>query len=191
MIYWLPFQLCLFIVLMSCQFYWFISSQSIAFSLCLCLVNFVDLYHLNKNITTWILSCHLWSRFCKTSLFWFCNFFFLDDLRICFCLNKHKPWLELFFKFNQYSLRPFQKALVGLNNLWIHWSSTEFSWVSMSKIPSPKESWAFVFFNFLFDQFWKSIYLTYVQKFGYENLTYNSFFFIPKRVALCLKYWFS
>ena len=25
----------------------------------------------------------------------------LEDLRICFCLNKRKPWLELFFKFNQ------------------------------------------------------------------------------------------
>ena len=84
----------------------------------------------------------------KTSLFWFCKFLCLDDLRICFYLNKHKPWLELFFKFNQCRMRPFQRALVGFNNLYIHWSSREFNWVYMSKIPSPHfqmESWAIVF----------------------------------------------
>ena len=39
------------------------------------------------------------------------------DLRICVCLNRTKPWLELNIKFNQYSIRPFEKALVGFNNL--------------------------------------------------------------------------
>ena len=39
------------------------------------------------------------------------------DLRIYVCLNRTKPWLELNIKFNQYSIRPFQKALVGFNNL--------------------------------------------------------------------------
>ena len=42
----------------------------------------------------------------KSSLFWFCKFLCLEDPSICFCLNKDKPWLELFFKFNQYSTRP-------------------------------------------------------------------------------------
>ena len=37
--------------------------------------------------------------------------------------------------------------------------SREFNWVSMSKIPM----FIFVFFfNFLFDKFWKSLYLTYM-----------------------------
>ena len=55
----------------------------------------------------------------------------------CF-LNKAKPWLELNIKFNQYSIRFFQKALVGFNNIWICLVFKEFNWVSkirMSKIP--------------------------------------------------------
>ena len=44
----------------------------------------------------------------KNSLVWFCIFLCLDDLRGCFRLNKHKPWLELFFKFNQYNMRPLE-----------------------------------------------------------------------------------
>ena len=66
------------------------------------------------------------------------------SIRICVCLNRTKPWLELSIKFNQYSLRSFQKALVGFNNLWIHLVFKEFNWVSMSKIPIPPfqvESW--------------------------------------------------
>ena len=96
-------------------------------------------------ITFYSINCIILSK--KTSLFWFCNFLCLDDLRICFYLNKHKPCLELFFKFNQCRMRPFQRALVGFNNLYIHWSSREFNWVYMSKIPSPHfqmESWAIV-----------------------------------------------
>ena len=54
------------------------------------------------------------------------------------------PWLELKIKFNQYSERSFQKALVGFNNLWIYLVFKEYNWVSMSKIPHPPfqlESW--------------------------------------------------
>ena len=36
------------------------------------------------------------------------------SFRICVCLNRTKPWLELSIKFNQYSIRSFQKTLVGL-----------------------------------------------------------------------------
>ena len=70
----------------------------------------------------------------KSSLICFCKFLCLVDLRICVCLNKTKPWLELNIKFNQYSIRSFQKALMGFNNLWIHLFFNEFNWISMSKI---------------------------------------------------------
>ena len=81
----------------------------------------------------------------KNSLLWFCKFLCLVDLMIYFCLNRARPWFETSFKFSRYSMRPFQRALVRFNNLWIHASSREFNWVSMSKIPSPHfqmESWA-------------------------------------------------
>ena len=58
------------------------------------------------------LNCVIFSK--ETSCFWFCNFLCINDLIICLYLNKHKPWLELFFKFNQYSMRPFQRAWWGL-----------------------------------------------------------------------------
>ena len=64
--------------------------------------------------------------FLKNPLFWFCKFLCLVDLRICFCLNAPKLWLELSFKFNRYSMRLFQRALVGFNNFWIHLSSRVF-----------------------------------------------------------------
>ena len=41
------------------------------------------------------------------------------DLKICVCLNRTKPLLESNITFNQYSIRSFQKALVGFNNFWI------------------------------------------------------------------------
>ena len=56
----------------------------------------------------------------KSSLFCFCRFLCLLDLSICFCLNRARPWLELSIKFNWYSLRFFQRALVRFNHLWIH-----------------------------------------------------------------------
>ena len=31
----------------------------------------------------------------------------LDDVKICFYLNNHKPWLELFVKFDQYNMTGF------------------------------------------------------------------------------------
>ena len=70
--------------------------------------------------------------------FYFCKFLCLVDLRIYVCLNRTKPWLELNIKFNQYSIRSFQKALVGFNNLWIiHLAFKDFNWLSMSKMPFP------------------------------------------------------
>ena len=66
--------------------------------------------------------------------FCFCKFLCLVDLRICVCLHRAKPWLELNIKFSWYSRRSFQRALVGFNNLWIHLISNKFNWFSMSKI---------------------------------------------------------
>ena len=46
---------------------------------------------------------------------------------------------------NWYSMRFFQRALVGFNDLWIHFIFRDFNCVSMSKIPSPiiqMEIWA-------------------------------------------------
>ena len=41
-------------------------------------------------------------------------------------------------KFNLYTMKFFQRALVGFNNLWIYFISREFNFVSVSKIhPSP------------------------------------------------------
>ena len=135
----------------------------------------------------------------KNSLLWFCKFLCLVDLMIYFCLNRARPCFETSFKFNRYSMRPF--ALVRFNNLWIHASSREFNWVSMSKIPSPHfqmESWArclgghyfsfrrkfcVVFFNFLLGKFWNSIYLTYIPKCFDKRIRFT-FFFISK---LCYK----
>ena len=57
-------------------------------------------------------------------------------LRICFCLERVKPWLEFSIKsiFNQYSMRSFQRELVGFNNFWINFIFREFNWVSMSEM---------------------------------------------------------
>ena len=72
----------------------------------------------------------------KSSLFCFCKFLCQLYLRICFCLKRAKPWLEFSIKsiFNQYSMRSFQRALVGFNNFWINFIFREFNWVSMSKM---------------------------------------------------------
>ena len=72
----------------------------------------------------------------RSSLFCFWKILCQLYLRICFCLKRAKPWLEFSIKsiFNQYSMRSFQRALVGFNNFWINFIFREFNWVSMSKI---------------------------------------------------------
>ena len=72
----------------------------------------------------------------KSSLFCFLKFLCLLYLRICFCLKRPKTLLDFSIKsiFNQYSMRSFQRALVGVNNLWIHFIFRKFNWVSMSKM---------------------------------------------------------
>ena len=117
----------------------------------------------------------------KSSLFCFCKFLCLLYLRICFCLKRAKTWLEFSIKliFNQYSMRSFQRALVGFNNFWINFIFREFNWVSMSKMSKERlsvwEVWflfivleeiVYSLFNFLFDILWNNIYLNYVPKFG-------------------------
>ena len=73
----------------------------------------------------------------KSSLFCFCKLLYLLDLKICFYLKRARSWLEVRVKFSRYSMKSFQRALVGLNNFWIHFIFIKFNWVSMSKIPSP------------------------------------------------------
>ena len=66
-------------------------------------------------------------KWLNKKLFYFCEF--LVDLRILFCLNRAKFWLKLSIKFNKYSMRSFQKAMVGFNNLWIHLIFKDYCWV--------------------------------------------------------------
>ena len=80
----------------------------------------------------------------KFSFFCFCKFLFLKDLRNCFCLKRARLWLEFRIKFNPYSIRSFQRALVGFNNLWIHFIFRKINLVSISKIsaaPLQTEGW--------------------------------------------------
>ena len=116
----------------------------------------------------------------KSSLFCFFKFLIQLYLRICFCLKRAKPWLEFSIKliFNQYSMRSFQRALMGFNNFWINFIFGEFNGVSMSKMSKECLSvWevccffvlkeiVYSLFNLLFDILWNSIYLNYVPKFG-------------------------
>ena len=110
----------------------------------------------------------------KSSLFYFCKFVSLLDLMIRFCLENARSWLEFRIKFNRYSMRSFQRALVQFINHWIHFSFRDFNWMSMSEIPSlplKKEqfelgNWEIVCFcNFFFNIFWNSIYFTYITQF--------------------------
>ena len=126
----------------------------------------------------------------KYSLFCFCKFLCQLYLRICFCLKRAKRWLEFSIKsiFNQYSMRSFQRELVGFNNFWINFIFREFNWASMSKMSKERlsfwEVWflfivleeiVYSLFNFLFDILWNSIYLNNVPKFGWD-LVYNHLF---------------
>ena len=81
----------------------------------------------SQNISSWVK---------KPSLFYFCKFLCLLYLRICFCLKRAKPWLEFSNKsiFNQYSMRSFQRELVGFNNFWINFFVRKLNWMSMSKM---------------------------------------------------------
>ena len=70
----------------------------------------------------------------KSSLFCFWRFLCLLYLRICFCLKRASTWLEFSIKliFNQYSMRSFQRAFVGFNNLWIYFNFSKL--IELSKV---------------------------------------------------------
>ena len=86
---------------------WFV--VPVHYSMCLNIVNSL------------LLKCRQGLSNClKKSLFCFCRFLCLVDLKICVCLNSTKPSLELSVEFNKYSIRSFQKAFLELNNIWIH-----------------------------------------------------------------------
>ena len=50
----------------------------------------------------------------KSALLCFCTFLCLVELRICVCLNRTRPWLELNIKFNQCSVSLSSKHWWGL-----------------------------------------------------------------------------
>ena len=132
----------------------------------------------------------------KPSLFCFCKFLCLLYLRICFCLKRAKPCLEFTIKstFNQYSMRSFQRALVGFNNFWINFIFRKFNWVSkMSKeCLSVWEDWFFLLFRRkLYILFWISflIYLGIVHIWTmYQSLDKSWFItiFLPLKESLTL-----
>ena len=94
----------------------------------------------------------------RPSLFWFCKFLLLLDLRICFFLKRTRSWSEFRIKFNLYTMTSFQRDLINLDEMrwdlinqmrfnkpWIYFTFREFNWVSMSKITSPPlkmKSWS-------------------------------------------------
>ena len=74
-----------------------------------------------KIVNSLLLKCRQGLSNClKKSLFCFCRFLCLVDLKICVSLNSTKPSLELSVEFNKYSIRSFQKVFLELNNIWIH-----------------------------------------------------------------------
>ena len=98
----------------------------------------------------------------------FSKFSCLFELRICFCLIIIQ-WVV--------RMRSFQRALVGFNNLWIHWIFREVNWVSCSKIPTAPlqmDSWAKYlggrFNSSLFSSCLKMIDVTPLRKRGKKDL---------------------
>ena len=124
----------------------------------------------------------------KSLLFCFCKLLCLGELRICVSLNRAKPWLELNIKFNWYSRRFFQRALVVFNNLWIHLISKEFNWVSMSKIYLTELSkWGVCLMKILYsflNFFWIYFGIVYIwavyHRFN-QRIRFTVIFFLSKR----------
>ena len=111
----------------------------------------------------------------KFSLFCFCKFLCLLDLKICFCLKRARPWLESRIKFYGYSMRSFERALVVFNNLWIHFTFREFNLVSMSKkpiLPFQMESWAKCQGGCIFFPFKRKSYIILVSFLIYFEIVY-------------------
>ena len=84
--------------------------------------------------------------------------------------------MELNIRFNQYSIKPFKKAWVRFNNLWIHLVFKESSWVSMPKMPYPpfqKESWIRCLGGSIFCGFQKKLYMLFSVSFLiYSRIVY-------------------
>ena len=124
-------------------------------------------------------------------------------VRICFCRKRSRPWSEFRIHSNQYSIRSFQRVLVGFNNLWMHSIFILFNCVSWSKMftrPFQIEIWArclevaffpvpeeivYSFLNFLFDIFWNSINLNSIEL--YKGFCLRlSFYLLPLKESLTL-----
>ena len=71
-------------------------------------------------------------------MLYFCTFLWLVDLRICFCLERARPWSEFKINFNQY-------RYLSRKHWWdlitIHFVFIQFSCVPMSKVSTPPASW--------------------------------------------------
>ena len=63
-------------------------------------------------------------------MFCFCRIFITSWPKDLFLSKKGQFLIKFRSKFNWYSMRFFQKALVGFNNLWIHFILREFNFVS-------------------------------------------------------------
>ena len=72
-------------------------------------------------------------------LFSFCKFWCTLYLRICFCLKRNMPWLEFRIKFIRDSVRSFQRALVGFNNIWIFFIFRYFEFLCLKYLVHPSK----------------------------------------------------
>ena len=106
----------------------------------------------------------------KFALLCFCTFLCLVDLRICVCLNRTRPWLELNIKFNPCSVSLSSKHWWGLITFEFiqilkslieylclkylthpsKWRAEELGVWEVSLFVVPEEI-VYVFFSFLFD----------------------------------------
>ena len=110
---------------------------------------------------------------------------------------------------NRYSLRPFQRAILGFSNLWIHLSFKEFYWLSMPKIPCPPfqmGSWAmflggrifllqqrklYVLFSVFFQTYFGIVYIWPTYNSFDQRIWFTIIFFLSRRATFRSKYEFS
>ena len=148
------------------------------------------------NCMIWLVKCSQalssWTK--RSSLFCFCNFLCLLYLRICFCLKRAKTWLEISIKsiFSRYSMRSFQRAFVGFNNLWTYFIFR----VSMSKMSKECLSVWEIWFLLSFQRKWYILFsIFFLIYFGivyiwtmYQSLDKSWFIiiFLPRKERLTL-----
>ena len=114
----------------------------------------------------------------KSSLFCFWKFLCLVDLKICVYLKSARPWLEFRIKFNLYSMRSSQTALVGLlifESILFIYLFILFHWISMSKIPSAPlqlKNWSRCLWDRIFYPFLRKSYILSLSFLIYFGIAY-------------------